>query len=117
MFNAPGLLQIPGSRLGYRIPYHKNTELTLFLYQAILDSILKRLFTEAWGEIRQSGKNASENLIRRTFNGVIFRSIIGSRYCSGILLAGLQAEVAAIIFSPASSSDVVNFARESDPIL
>jgi hypothetical protein len=66
MFNAPGLLQIPASRLGYRIPYHKNTELTLFLYQAIFDSIPKRLFTEAWGEIRQSGKNASENLIRRT---------------------------------------------------
>jgi hypothetical protein len=43
--------------LGYRIPYHKNTELTLFLCQAIFDSIPKRLFTEAWGEIRQSGKN------------------------------------------------------------
>ena len=57
MFNAPGFLQTPGPRLGYRIPYHKNTELTLFLYQAILDSILKRLFTEARGEIRRSGKN------------------------------------------------------------
>jgi hypothetical protein len=53
------------------------------------------------GEIPQSGKNASENLIRRTFDGVTFRSIIGSPYCPGILLAGLQAEVAAIIFSPA----------------
>ena len=69
------------------------------------------------GEIRQSGKNASGNLIRRTFNGVTFVSIIGSRYCSGILLAGLQAEVAAIIFSPASSPDVVKFARESEALL
>ena len=69
------------------------------------------------GKIRQSGKNTSENLIRRTFNGVKFRSIIGSRYCSRILLAGLQAEVAAIIFSPASSPDAVNFARESEALL
>jgi hypothetical protein len=69
------------------------------------------------GEIRQSGKKASENLIRRTFNGVTFRSIIGSRYCCGILLADLQAEVAAIIFSPASSPDAINFARESDALL
>ena len=69
------------------------------------------------GEIRQSGKNASENLIRRTFNRVTFRSIIGSRYCSEILLAGLQAEVAAIKFSQASSPDVVNFARESEVLL
>jgi hypothetical protein len=68
------------------------------------------------GEIRQSGKNASENLIRRTLSEVKFRSIIGSGYCSGILLAGLQAEVAAIIFSPASSPDVVNFARESETL-
>jgi len=69
------------------------------------------------GEIRPPGKNASENLIRRTFNRVTFRSIIGSRYCPGILLAGLQAGVAAIIFSPASSPDVVNFARESEALL
>jgi hypothetical protein len=68
------------------------------------------------GEIRRPGKNASENLIRRKFNGVTFRSIIGSRYCPGILLAVLQAEVAAIIFSPASSPDVVNFVRESEEV-
>ena|GEM_PF-769964 len=35
---------------------------------------------------------------------------------SGILLAGLQAEVAAIIFSPASSAEVVNCARESEAL-
>jgi hypothetical protein len=39
---------------------------------------------------------------------------MGSRYCSGILLAGLQAKVAAIIFSPASLPDFVNFARDSE---
>jgi hypothetical protein len=48
---------------------------------------------------------------------VTFRSIIGSRSCSGILLAGLQAEVAAIIFSPASPPDVFNFAWESKALL
>jgi hypothetical protein len=68
------------------------------------------------GEIREFGKNASENLIRRTLSEVKFRSIIGSRYCSGIPLAGLQAEGAAIIFSPASSPGVVNFARESEAL-
>jgi len=67
-------------------------------------------------EIRQSGKNASENIIRRTVNGVTFRGIVGSRYCSGILLAGLQADVAAIIFSSASPPDVVNSARESEAL-
>jgi hypothetical protein len=41
---------------------------------------------------------------------------MGSRYCSGILLAGLQAKVAAIIFSPVSSPNVVNFARESEAL-
>ena len=39
---------------------------------------------------------------------------MGSRYCSGILLAGLQAKVAAIIFSPASLPDFINFARDSE---
>ena len=68
------------------------------------------------GEIRQPGKNASENLIRRKFNGVTFRSIIGSRYCPGILLAVLQAEVAAIKFSQASSPYAVNFAWESEEV-
>lgn len=66
------------------------------------------------GEIRHSDKNASENLIKRTFSGVTFGSIIGSRCCPGILLAGLQAEVAAIIFSPASLPDVANFAWKSE---
>ena len=45
------------------------------------------------------------------------QSIIGYRFCCGILLAGLQAEVAAIIFSSASSPDVVNFAREREALL
>ena len=58
--------------------------------------------------------NASENLIRRTFSGVTFGNIIGFRYCPGILLAGQQAEVAAIIFSPASLPDVINFAWMSE---
>jgi hypothetical protein len=44
-------------------------------------------------------------------------SIIGYRFCCGVLLAGLQAEVAAIIFPPASSPDVVNFTREREALL
>jgi hypothetical protein len=52
------------------------------------------------GEIQQSGKNAPKNLIRWTLNGVTFRSIIGSRSRSGVLLAGLQAEVCRHIISP-----------------
>jgi hypothetical protein len=38
--------------------------------------------------------------------------MIGSCYCCGILLAGLQAEVAAIIFSPASSPGCRQFCTE-----
>ena len=83
---------------------------------ALFKEILPLRVIPYWsvGEIRQSGQNASENLIRRTFNGVTFRSIKGSRYCSGILLAGLQAKVAATIFSPASLPDFVSFARDSE---
>jgi hypothetical protein len=58
------------------------------------------------GWIPTSGKNTSEDLIRRTFSGITISSIIGPRDCSGILLFGLQAEVAAIIFPPASAPDV-----------
>ena len=83
---------------------------------ALFKEILPLRVIPHWsvGEIRPCGKNASENHIRRTFNGVTFRSIMGSRYCSGILLAGLQAKVAAIIFSPASLPDFINFARDSE---
>jgi len=46
---------------------------------ALFKEILPLRVIPQWsvGEIRQSGKNAPENLIRRTFNGVMFRSIMG----------------------------------------
>ena len=55
---------------------------------ALFKEILPLRVIPHWsvGEVRQSGKNASENLIRRTFSGVIFRSILGPRYSRGIHL-------------------------------